>query len=173
VRAARLVVLALACATVVAFLLLRRSGTDPGRNPAPTPESQPGPPAARPTAPPAPVTPAPDANAPAGLDPVTLASPQTTVQTQLRLLEGGNADLFRQTFLPSVRPQVTAEAFEACRKRVRQVPVQPDWEMAEASTSGGDRVVRVSMFGKSMTGFHDVDGHWLADAVWCLPVGLP
>jgi hypothetical protein len=102
-----------------------------------------------------------------------LASPQTTVQTQLRLLEGGNADLFRQTFLPSVRPQVTAEAFEACRKRVRQVPVQPDWEMAEASTSGGNRVVRVSMFGKSMTGFHDVDGRWLADAVWCLPVGLP
>jgi hypothetical protein len=29
------------------------------------------------------------------------------------------------------------------------------------------------MFGKSMTGFHDVDGRWLADALWCLPVGLP
>jgi hypothetical protein len=29
------------------------------------------------------------------------------------------------------------------------------------------------MFGKSMTGFHEVDGRWLADAVWCLPVGLP
>jgi len=24
-----------------------------------------------------------------------------------------------------------------------------------------------------MTGFHEVDGRWLADAVWCLPVGLP
>jgi hypothetical protein len=29
------------------------------------------------------------------------------------------------------------------------------------------------MFGKSMTGFHEVDGRWLADGVWCLPVGLP
>ncbi|HYR18107.1 MAG TPA: hypothetical protein VEQ15_01365 [Myxococcales bacterium] len=172
-RAARLVALALACAAVVAFLLLRRSGTEAGRDPAATSERHPGTPAARPAAPPAPLAPPPAAIAPAGLDPVMLASPQTTVETELRLLEGGKADLFRQTFLPSVQPQVTAEAFEACRKRVRQVPVRPDWETAEASTSGGHRVVRVSMFGKSMTGFHQVDRRWLADAVWCLPVGLP
>jgi hypothetical protein len=173
VRAAGLVALALACAAVVAFLLLRRSGTDAPRNPATTSETQPGTPAARPAALPAPVTPAPAATTPAGLDPVMLASPQTTVQTELQLLESGKQDLFRETFLPSVQPQVTSEAFAACRQRVRQVPVRPDWETAEASTSGGHRVVRVSMFGKSMTGFHEVDGRWLADAVWCLPVGLP
>jgi hypothetical protein len=89
------------------------------------------------------------------------------------LLESGKPDLFRETFLPSVQPQVTAETFEACRKRVRQVPVRPDWETAEVGALGGHRVVRVSMFGKSMTGFHEVDGRWLADALWCLPVGLP
>jgi len=172
VRAARLVAVALACAAVVAFLLFRRSGTDAGRNPAGTSENTRSP-AARPATPPAPVTPRAAANAPAGLDPVMLASPQTTVQTQLRLLESGRQDLFRETFLPSAQPQVTAAAFAACRQRVRQVPVRPDWEMSEASTSGGHRIVRVSMFGKSMTGFHEVDGRWLADALWCLPVGLP
>lgn len=172
-RAAGLVALVLACAAVIAFLLLRRSETDAGRNPAAISERQPGAPAARPAAPPAPVTPTSAANTPAGLDPVMLASPQAAVQTQLRLLEGGNPNLFRQTFLPSVQPQVTAETFEACRKRVRQVPVRPDWQTAEATTSGGHRVLRVSMFGKSMTGFHQVDGRWLADALWCLPVGLP
>ncbi len=80
------------------------------------------------------------------------------MQTELRLLEAGDRDLFRETFLPSVQPQVTAEAFAACRKRVRQVPVRPDWEMSEASASGGHRVVRVSMFGKSTTGFHKWTG---------------
>ena len=107
-----------------------------------------------------------------GLRRAALASPQTAVQTALRVLESGDLDLFRQTFLPSVQPQVTADAFAACRRRVRQVPVRPDWEMAEQVTSAGHRVVRVSMFGKSMTGFHDVDGRWLADAPWCLPISL-
>ena len=96
-----------------------------------------------------------------------------TVQTELRLLEAGKQELFRQTFLRSVQPQVTTEAFEACRKRVQQVLVRPDWETAKPGKSRGHRVVRVSIFGKSMTGFHEVDGRWLADAVWCLPVGLP
>jgi hypothetical protein len=173
VRGARLVALALACAAVVAFLLFRRSGTDAGRNPAATSESQPGTPTAGPPTPAVRVTPRSAANPPAGLDRAALASPRDTVQTQLRLLEAGDQDRFRQTFLPSMQPQVTAEAFAACRKRVRQVPVRPDWETAEASASSGHRVVRVSMFGKSMTGFHEVDGRWLADAVWCLPVGLP
>ncbi len=174
-RAARVLALALACAAVVAFLLLRRSGTEAGRNPAATSESQPGTPTtgqATP-APAVPVTPRAAANPPAGLDPAALASARDTVQTELRLLEAGERDLFRETFLPSLQSQVTAEAFTACRQRVRQVPVRPDWEMAEVSASGGHRVVRVSMFGKSMTGFHEVDGRWLADAVWCLPVGLP
>ncbi len=174
-RAARVLALALACAAVVAFLLLRRSGTDGGRNPVAASDSLPGTPTAVPAtpAPAVPITPKATANPPAGLDPAALASPRATVQTELRLLEGGEQDLFRETFLPSLQSQVTAEAFAACRQRVRQVPVRPDWEMAEVSASGGHRVVRVSMFGKSMTGFHEVDGRWLADAVWCLPVGLP
>jgi len=177
VRAARLVAIVLVCAAVVAFLWLRRSAIEAERNPAATSERQPGtagaPAATTSPAPAVPVTPRAAANPPAGLDRAALASPRTTVQTQLRLLEAGEQDLFRQTFLPSVQPQVTAEAFAACRKRVRQAPVRPDWEMAEASAAGGHRVVRVSMFGKSMTGFHEVDGRWLADALWCLPVGLP
>jgi hypothetical protein len=172
-RAVRLFALALACAAGVAFLWLRRTGTDARRDRVATSDSQAGAPAGRPAAPLAPQAPKTAANTPVGLDPVMLASPTATVQTELRLLEVGNADLFRQTFLPSVQPQVTAEAFAACRRRVQQVPVRPDWETAEAGTSGGHRVVRVSMFGKSMTGFHEVDGRWLADGVWCLPVGLP
>ena len=107
------------------------------------------------------------------MDRASLASPQRTVQTALQLLESGDQDRFRETFLPSVQPQLTADAFAACRRRVRQVLVRPDWEMAEEVTSAGHRIVRVSMFGKSMTGFHEVDGRWLADALWCLPVGLP
>ena len=172
-RAARLLALVLACAAVVAFLWLRRSGTEAERKPVGTSESQPAPAVATSPAPAVPVTPRASANPPAGLDPAALASPRATVQTELRLLEGGEQDLFRQTFLPSVQARITAEAFAACRQRVRQVPVRPDWEMAEASASGGRRVVRVSMFGKTMTGFHEVDGRWLADALWCLPVGLP
>lgn len=172
-RGARLGAVALVCAAVAAFLLLRRSGT--GTGPAPS-ETAPDTPAAAPAAaarpnPDAPQTAA--ARPRAGLDPAALASPQSAVQTALRLLDSGDLDLFRETFLPSVKPQVTPDAFAACRRRVRQVPVRPDWEMVEESTSSGHRVVRVSIFGKSMTGFHDVDGRWLADALWCLPVGLP
>ena len=172
-RAAGILALALVCAAVVAFLWVRLSRTDAGRTPAATSQSQPGTPAAGPVRPPPPVTPKAAANGLAGLDPIMLASPGATVQTELRLLEAGKQELFRQTFLRSVQPQITAEAFEACRKRVQQVLVRPDWETAKPGKSRGHRVVRVSIFGKSMTGFHEVDGRWLADAVWCLPVGLP
>jgi hypothetical protein len=170
VRAARLAALALVCAAV-GFLLLRRSGTQAGRTQAPTSEGQPA--TATPPAPATSVAPKAAANHPAGLDPAALASPRSTVQTELRLLEAGEQDLFRETFLPSVQSRVTAETFAACRRRVRQAPVRPDWETAEAGASGGHRVVRVSIFGKSMTGFHETDGRWLADALWCLPIGLP
>ena len=180
-RGARLGAVAVLFIAVGSFLLLSRSRTRPApsdvapRAPtaaAPAP-GRPGgdvPVAVRP-ANDAAATPPPAARA--RLDRVALASPQRTVQTALGLLEAGDLDLFRQTFLASVQPQVTADAYAACRRRVRQVPVRPDWEVAEESTSAGHRVVRVSIFGKSMTGFHDVDGRWLADALWCLPVGLP
>jgi hypothetical protein len=173
VRGARLGAVALVFAAVAAFLLLRRSEPE---TKAAASEVAPASPTAAPTAAAHPNadTPLPPAAPPrARLDAAALASPQTAVQTALRLLDSGDQDLFRETFLPSVQPQVTADAFAACRRRVRQVPVRPDWEVAEEATSAGHHVLRVSMFGKSMTGFHDVDGRWLADAVWCLPVGLP
>jgi hypothetical protein len=168
VRSARLIALALVGAAVLAFLLMRRSGTsvDPASPAAGSSMPEPAKPAV-------PGTPGAAANVPAGLDAAALASPQATVQTELRLLEAGEQELFRQTFLAHVQAQVTNEAFAACRRRVRQVPVRPDWEMAEAGATAGHRVVRVSMFGKSMTGFHEVDGRWLADALWCLPTGVP
>jgi hypothetical protein len=174
VRGARLGAAALVCFAVAAFLLLRRGEHE--TRPAAS-EAAPASPTAAPTAaaqpsadtPPPPAAPPPRTR----LDAPALASPQSAVQTALRLLDSGDLDLFRETFLPSVQPQVTPDAFAACRRRVRQAPVRPDWEVAEESTSAGHRVVRVSIFGKSMTGFHDVDGRWLADALWCLPVGLP
>jgi hypothetical protein len=93
-----------------------------------------------------------------------------TVAMQLQLIENGRLEDLRETFMPEVRERVTADAMHACRVRIHQVPVRPDWEMAE----DGPGVRRVSMFGKSMTGFHEQpDGRWLADAVWCMPVGLP
>ena len=171
-RGPRLAAVAVVCAGL-AFVWLLRSGS--GTRPAPS-ETAPNTPAAAPAAAARPNPDAPQTAVPGPrprLDPAALASPQSAVQTALRLLDSGDLDLFRETFLPSVQPQVTPDAFAACRRRVRQVPVRPDWEMAEEVTSGGHRVVRVSMFGKSMTGFHDVDGRWLADALWCLPVGLP
>jgi len=182
VRGARLGAVAVLFVAVGAFLLLSRSRTRPAPSDvAPRAPAAAAPAPGRPSADaPHPVTARPSdgaaeaTSAPrAGLDRAALASPQRTVQTALGLLEAGDLALFRQTFLPSVQPQVTADAFAACRRRVRQVPVRPDWEMAEEFTSAGHRVLRVSMFGKSMTGFHDVDGRWLADALWCLPVGLP
>ncbi|MHB1843662.1 MAG: hypothetical protein ACYCWW_02345 [Deltaproteobacteria bacterium] len=108
-----------------------------------------------------------------GLSPYSLISPESAVSTQVRLLEEGRDQEFKATFMPDVQDQLTPDAIEACRKRLAQVRVQPDWEMAEDGAADGHKVERVSMFGKSMTGFHDMNGQWLADAVWCLPVGLP
>jgi hypothetical protein len=113
---------------------------------------------------------------PISSDAATRPTPQSTVALQLRLLDARDLPAFRATFLPAVAATITPDMMEACRTRVHQVPVLPDWEMAEDSTSpeSGLRIRRVSMFGKSMTGFHEqADGRWLADAVWCLPVGLP
>jgi hypothetical protein len=102
-----------------------------------------------------------------------LASAETTVSTQMTYLEDGQYDLFVQTFAEDVRSQVTRDVFERCRTRIGQVPVRPDWEMAEETAESGHRVRRVSMFGKSMTPFVETDGAWRAQAIWCLPVGLP
>ena len=57
-----------------------------------------------------------------------------------------------------------------CKQKARARPVRPDWEMAEDALSAkGERVLKVSVFGKSMTGYVEVGpGQWLADHVWCL-----
>ncbi|GAC1351826.1 MAG: hypothetical protein NVS3B20_00340 [Polyangiales bacterium] len=103
--------------------------------------------------------------------PIDLASPKAAVETQIALLRAGRDDEFRKTFVPSV--VLTDAQVEACRQRVSNAVVKPDWEMAEDEVSQNHRVRRVSMFGKSMTGFHEFSGKWLADAPWCVPLGLP
>ena len=105
--------------------------------------------------------------------PAPVAGAEQAVEHQLAVIDIGDLDAFRATFTSDVK--VTPEALAACRTRVHQVPVRPDWEMAEDSIDEhGQRVRRVSMFGKSLTGFHEQgDGRWLADALWCVPVGLP
>ena len=105
--------------------------------------------------------------------PFSFVSPAATVSTQVRLVEEGDDADFRQTFIPAIRDKETPDAIAACRKRLAQVRVQPDWEMAEDAVENGERVERVSMWGKSMTGFHEQNGRWLADALWCVPTGLP
>ena len=115
----------------------------------------------------------PSAPVPETLGARALASPQTTVQTQRSLLEDNQYDLFVQTFVDAQRTLVTREVFEACRTRVKQVPVRPDWEMAEQRVVDGHSTSAVSLFGKSLTTFTELDGRWLAGSVWCLPVGLP
>jgi hypothetical protein len=103
---------------------------------------------------------------------VDLSSATKTVESQLALLREGRDAELRATFLPSVA--LDDAAIAACRKRVAQVPVRPDWEMAEDGRDDqGHAVRRVSMFGKGMTGFHEVGGRWLADRAWCVPIGLP
>lgn len=102
-----------------------------------------------------------------------LASAQSTVQTQLSLLEDQQYELFVQTFVEAQRATVTREIFDTCRTRIKQVPVRPDWEMAEQRVVEGRAEVAVSIFGKSLTTFTEVNGRWLADSVWCVPVGLP
>ena len=111
-------------------------------------------------------TPAP----PAPLDPAAVSSPQSTVASSLRFLEADDELRFRQTLLPSVAAKLTPETFADCRAHLARGPVTPDWEVAERTVQDGHLVVRVSMFGKSLTGFHELRGRWLADALWC---GLP
>ena len=139
------------------------------RAPAP-PEIRAEPPTLRPAAAPAP-PPEPDGGPTFGR--FSLISPEATVSTQVRLLAEGRDEAFRETFLPQIRDKVTPEAIAACRKRLAESRVQPDWEVAEDSQQDGHRVQRVSMWGKSTTGFHDTNGAWLADSVWCQPTGVP
>ena len=98
-----------------------------------------------------------------------LSSPRSAVDSAARFLEANDEGRFRQTLLPAVSGQLTPEQFARCRARVAQGPLTPDWETAVRATEGGHEVVRVSLFGKALTGFHELGGRWLADSPWCLP----
>lgn len=104
-----------------------------------------------------------------------LQSAESTVTTQARLLRDGRDDEFIATFLPSVRARLTPRALERCRARVvtSGIPLRPDWEVADESVEDGHRVRRVSIYGHETTGFHEIDGRWLADRAWCVPTDVP
>ena len=104
-----------------------------------------------------------------------LHSAEATVETAATLLREGRDDEFILTFLPAIRPRLTPRALERCRARVvtSNTPLRPDWEVAEETTEDGHRVRRVSMYGHETTGFHEIDGQWLADRAWCVPTDVP
>jgi cytoskeletal protein RodZ len=106
---------------------------------------------------------------------VRLDSPKETVETQIALLRADRDAELRATFLPAVRATLTDDDLAFCKQKVRTRPVRPDWEMAEDGvTAEGRPIRRVSMFGKSMTGFVEAaPGEWLADSVWCTQGRLP
>jgi hypothetical protein len=124
------------------------------------------------TAAPPPLVSAAPAAAPA---PVRLDSPKETVETQIALLHADRDEELRATLLPAARATLTAEDLAFCKQKVKTRPVRPDWEMAEDGvTVDGHPIRRVSMFGKSMTGFVEASpGQWLADSVWCTQGRLP
>jgi hypothetical protein len=107
--------------------------------------------------------------------PVRLDSPKETVETQIALLRADRDDDLRATFVVGVRASLTDDDLAFCKQKVRTRPVRPDWEMAEDGvTPDGHPIRRVSMFGKSMTGFVETaPGQWLADSVWCTQGRLP
>jgi type IV secretory pathway VirB10-like protein len=108
---------------------------------------------------------------PAPAVPVRLDSPKETVETQIALLRADRDDDLRATFATAISDDDLAY----CKQKVRTRPVRPDWEMAEDGvTPDGHPIRRVSMFGKSMTGFvESAPGQWLADSVWCTQGRLP
>lgn len=104
-----------------------------------------------------------------------LDSAESTVRTQTALLRDRRDEEFTDTFLPAIRGQLTARALARCRQRVitSNRGIAPDWETAEETLEDGHRVRRVSIFGHETTGFHEVDGRWLADRLWCVPTDVP
>jgi len=99
-----------------------------------------------------------------------LHSPADTVSTQVALLQKGRDTDFRATFTPEAQRDLTSENIARCRMWLEGRPVKPHWAVAEESMKDGQRVVSVSMFGKSMTSFRETkEGVWQAETVWCLP----
>jgi hypothetical protein len=103
----------------------------------------------------------------------SLSSPERAVESAVKFLQIGDQESWKSTFLPTVQADLAADAFEKCRAYVERTRVLPDWETAQTATVDGHPVKRVSMFGKSLTGFHQIGASWYADRVWCLPTGVP
>jgi hypothetical protein len=159
-----LVVAGLAIAAAAAWTVLASRSNPPANETMPP---------ARAVAPPSIVPDAAIAGAPPPDAGERLDTPEHAVDAAVRAFASGDADAFRGTLLPRVRNEVTADVFARCQQWIGTRRVLPDWEMAETAREDGHDVRRVSMFGKSMTGFHAIDGRWLADRVWCLPTGVP
>jgi hypothetical protein len=152
--------IALALATGLFLLLLKRDPPPPAPAAAPPVDAAPMKPAV--------ITPAP-ASVPAFASPVQVLpfnSAKNTMASQLELLTRGDVAGFRASF--SV--PVSDEQFALCQKRMSNAHLSPDWEMAKHSVQNGQRVTKVSIFGKGMTTFREVGGRYVADAVWCVPL---
>ena len=81
-------------------------------------------------------------------------SAENTMSAQLDLLARNDIAGFRATFsIP-----VTDEQFALCKKRMTNAHLSPDWEMAKHTTENGQHVTKVSIFGKGMTAFREVNG---------------
>ncbi len=156
----KLIALALATALFV-LLLMRDPPTPPPASPpspvtVPEPASVPGsvtvPSASSPAAPRAPA--------------LLFNSAENTMSSQLELLARSDIAGFRASF--SV--PISDEQFALCKKRMTNAHLSPDWEMAKHTTQNGQRITKVSIFGKGMTTFREVNGRYIADSVWCVPL---
>ena len=97
---------------------------------------------------------------------LSFTSAENTMSSQLELLARGDIAGFRASF--SV--PVSDEQFSICKKRMATAHLSPDWEMAKHTMQNGQRVTKVSIFGKGMTAFREVNGRYVADSVWCVPL---
>lgn len=100
-----------------------------------------------------------------------LSTPKQAVSTQTELLKSGKFEEFKFTFIEPLRKKIDQSVFERCRRYflTTEDEFEPDWEAAEEEEEEGKKVIRVSMYGHGPTGFHDLNGRWYADRLWCLP----
>lgn len=108
----------------------------------------------------------------ADLSGIDLGTVERTIESQLRLLAEQRDAALRETFLPDLRDDLTPGVIDLCRQRVLRTPVQPEWATAVERREGSVRVRSVPLLGRS-TDFYELDGHWLAGRLWCIPEGLP
>lgn len=122
----------------------------------PTPAAQPAPP-----------------TQPDALARVDLSTPRAAIEAQADLLRTGNDEAFRATFVAALRAQITPETIVACRAYLTSQGghAYPEWDSLAEDTEDGHPVVRLRMTRGALvyTTYHQTDGRWLSDQVWCLP----